>query len=109
MGYNAAPLEKLVEQFSSSRAWAGGATRMAYQVLSMPADEALELAHAIENAHAKPHRCHVCQDYTEAEVCKICSSAKRDASVICVVETRGISPPLSAPRSTTACTMCCTG
>ena len=87
MGYNAAPLEKLVEQFSKfPGVGRKGATRMAYQVLSMPADEALELAHAIENAHAKLHRCHVCQDYTEAEVCKICSSAKRDASVICVVE-----------------------
>ena len=41
MGYNAAPLEKLVEQFSKfPGVGRKGATRMAYQVLSMPAAEA---------------------------------------------------------------------
>ena len=87
MGYNAAPLEKLVEQFSKfPGVGRKGATRMAYQVLSMPAAEAMELARAIEEAHTKLHRCRICQDYTENEVCRICSSPKRDASVICVVE-----------------------
>ena len=86
MGYNAAPLEKLVEQFSKfPGVGRKGATRMAYQVLSMPAAEAMELARAIEEAHTKLHRCRICQDYTENEVCRICSSPKRDASVICVV------------------------
>ncbi len=87
MGYNAAPLEKLVEQFSKFPGIGRkGATRMAYQVLSMPPEEAMELAHAIESARTTLHRCKVCQDYTEQEVCKICSSPKRDPSVICVVE-----------------------
>ena len=94
MGYNAAPLEKLVEQFSKfPGVGRKGATRMAYQVLSMPAAEAMELARAIEEAHTKLHRCRICQDYTENEVCRICSSPKRDASVICVVE---------SPRDVTA-------
>ena len=49
MGYNAAPLEKLVEQFSKfPGVGRKGATRMAYQVLSMPAAEAMELARAID-------------------------------------------------------------
>ena len=87
MGYNAAPLERLVEQFSKfPGVGRKGATRMAYQVLSMPAAEAMELARAIEEAHTKLHRCRICQDYTENEVCRICSSPKRDTSVICVVE-----------------------
>lgn len=87
MGYNAAPLEKLVEQFSKFPGIGRkGATRMAYQVLSMPAAEAMELARAIEAAHTSLHRCQVCQDYTENKVCKICSSPKRDESIICVVE-----------------------
>ena len=94
MGYNAAPLEKLVEQFSKfPGVGRKGATRMAYQVLSMPAAEAMELARAIEEAHTKLHRCRICQDYTENEVCRICSSPKRDSSVICVVE---------SPRDVTA-------
>ncbi len=94
MGYNAAPLERLVEQFSKFPGIGRkGATRMAYQVLSMPAAEAAELAKAIEEAHTKLHRCKICQDYTENELCKVCSSPKRDHSVICVVE---------SPRDVTA-------
>ena len=75
MGYNAAPLEKLIEEFSKFPGIGRkGATRMAYQVLSMSDADAAALAGAIQN-------------YTEAELCPICASAKRDRSVICVVET----------------------
>ena len=88
MGYNAAPLEKLIEEFSKFPGIGRkGATRMAYQVLSMSDADAAALAGAIQNAHTKLHRCRVCQNYTEAELCPICSSAKRDRSTICVVET----------------------
>ena len=88
MGYNAAPLEKLIEEFSKFPGIGRkGATRMAYQVLSMSDADAAALAGAIQNAHTKLHRCRVCQNYTEAELCPICASAKRDRSVICVVET----------------------
>ena len=94
MANNAAPLEKLVEQFSKfPGVGRKGATRMAYQVLSMPVDEALELAHAIEAARTRLHRCRICQDYTENDICRICSSPKRDVSTICVVE---------SPRDVTA-------
>lgn len=87
MIHSAAPLEKLVDQFSKFPGIGRkGATRMAYQVLGMKAEEAKELARAIEEAHSRLHRCKVCQDYTENEVCRICSSSKRDHSVICVVE-----------------------
>lgn len=87
MGYNAAPLEKLIEEFGKFPGIGRkGATRMAYQVLSMSDEDAAALASAIQNAHTKLHRCRICQNYTEADVCPICSSAKRDDSVICVVE-----------------------
>ena len=59
---------------------------MAYQVMSMTDEEAQKLAEAIQGAHTRIHRCRICQNYTEADVCPICSSAKRDDSVICVVE-----------------------
>ena len=88
MGYHAAPLEKLIEEFSKFPGIGRkGATRMAYQVLSMSDADASALAGAIQNAHTKIHRCRVCQNYTEAELCPICASPKRDRSVICVVET----------------------
>ena len=87
MDYTAAPLEKLIEEFGKFQGVGRkGATRMAYQVLSMSDADATALAEAIQNAHTRLHRCRICQNYTEADVCPICSSAKRDDSVICVVE-----------------------
>lgn len=87
MGFNAAPLERLIDEFSKFPGIGRkGATRMAYQVLSMSPASAEQLADAIRSAHAKLHRCKYCQDYTENEVCAICANPKRDRSVICVVE-----------------------
>ena len=88
MGYNAAPLERLIEEFAKLPGIGRkGATRLAYQVLSMEKEEALRLAHAIEEAHTKIHRCKICQNFTEDEVCPICQDERRDRSTICVVET----------------------
>lgn len=87
MAYNAAPLERLIEQFAKLPGIGRkGATRLAYQVLAMDRAQALEFAQAIEQAHTKIHRCHVCQNFTENEVCSICSDENRDKSTICVVE-----------------------
>lgn len=88
MGANAAPLEKLIEEFAKLPGIGRkGASRLAYQVLSMPKTEALEFAQAIIDAHTKIHRCSVCQNFTDGEICPVCSGTKRDKSVICVVET----------------------
>ena len=87
MAYNAAPLERLIEQFAKLPGIGRkGATRLAYQVLAMDRAQALEFAQAIEQAHTKIHRCRVCQNFTGNEVCSICSDENRDKSTICVVE-----------------------
>lgn len=55
MSYNAAPLDKLIEEFSKFPGiGTKGATRMAYQVLSMSDDEAAALAGAIQAAYPAP-------------------------------------------------------
>ena len=88
MGYNAAPLERLIEEFAKLPGIGRkGATRLAYQVLSMEKEDALRFARAIEEAHTKIHRCKVCRNFTEDEVCPICQDERRDRSTICVVET----------------------
>lgn len=84
---NAEPLENLADQFARfPGVGRKGAVRMAYEVMSMSNEQAMALAKAIEDAKTKLHRCRLCQDYTVNEVCPICSSPKRDRSVICVVE-----------------------
>ena len=81
------PLENLIDQFARFPGIGRkGATRMAYEVMSMSNEQAMQLAKAIEAAKTGLHRCRLCQDYTAGEVCPICSSPKRDHSIICVVE-----------------------
>ena len=85
--FNAQPLERLINNFQKlPGVGRKGATRMAYQVLSMDKTEAEEFATAIMAVHNQIHRCPVCQNFTEKEVCKICDSSSRDKSVICIVE-----------------------
>ena len=87
MPQNVEPLENLVDQFARFPGIGRkGATRMAYEIMGMSNEQAMELAQAIEHAKKDLHRCRICQDYTAGEICKICLSQKRDRSVICVVE-----------------------
>lgn len=81
-----APLEKLVEQFASlPGVGSKSAQRMAFYVLSMPNEQAMAFANAIIEAKKKVHRCSVCQNLTDMEVCAVCSGSRRDRSIICVV------------------------
>ena len=45
----------------------------------------MSFAEAIISAKKSVHCCSVCQNLTEGDVCSICSSDRRDKSVICVV------------------------
>ena len=87
MAAGAAPLEKLIEQFAKlNGVGRKGATRLAYQVLAMPAEDVLAFADALRAAHTEIHRCRQCQNFTEKDLCDICADTKRDTSMICVVE-----------------------
>src|SRR5581483_10784010 len=62
------------------------AQRLAFQILQQPKDEALALAAALEEVNERVRFCRECGNLTEDEVCGICLDARRDHSVICVVE-----------------------
>ena len=84
---NAAPLQNLIDQFERLPGIGRkNAQRLAYHVLAMPMEKAQAFANAIIEAKEKIHRCPVCCDLTDGELCSICSSPSRDKSVICVVE-----------------------
>lgn len=61
------------------------AQRLAFHVLSMPAEEVEGLSSALLEAKSRIHYCPVCGNYTEEELCEICSDNRRDRSLICVV------------------------
>ena len=85
--YQAAPLERLIEQFEKLPGIGKKtAQRLAFFMLNMPKGEAEQFADAIVDARQKIHRCSVCQNLTDGEVCNVCASAERDRTTICVVE-----------------------
>lgn len=87
MEYGAVSLQKLIEQFRKMPGiGAKTAQRMAFYVLSLPKEEAHELAEAVTEACEKIRRCSVCCNLTDEEICPICRNPQRSRSVICVVE-----------------------
>jgi recombination protein RecR len=62
------------------------AQRLAFHLLRVPKEEALALADALREAKERIGFCRECGNMTESEVCGICLDARRDHSVICVVE-----------------------
>lgn len=62
------------------------AVRMAFSVLDFSHEDAQSFADAIITAKEKIVPCPVCGYISEGGECEICSSGKRDRTVICVVE-----------------------
>jgi len=62
------------------------AQRMAYHLLQRDRAGALVLAKALEIATENIRHCCKCNNFSEEEVCALCSSPKRDSSLLCVVE-----------------------
>ena len=63
------------------------AQRMAYHLLQHDRAGADQLAQALTHALETVRRCEKCNNFSEDEVCALCRSPRRDASLLCVVET----------------------
>ncbi|MSQ73773.1 MAG: recombination protein RecR [Betaproteobacteria bacterium] len=63
------------------------AQRMAYHLLQHDRSGAEELSQSLAGALATVRRCAQCNNFSEDEVCALCRSPRRDASLLCVVET----------------------
>ncbi len=87
MDYTPVPLKRLIECFGALPGIGRKtAQRLAFHVLDMPKEQAQGFASAILDAQEKIHNCKICQNFTDKEICDICSSPERDGSIICVVE-----------------------
>ena len=87
MQYFPPALETLTEQFARLPGIGRkSAQRLAFFVLSQSTEEVQAFADALLDAKRSISLCPVCQNLTEGEgPCALCSSTKRDRSVICVV------------------------
>jgi len=62
------------------------AARLAYHILKLPEEEALELADLIREVKEKVRYCSTCYNISESDPCGICSDPDRQRNTICVVE-----------------------
>ena len=63
------------------------AQRMAFQLLERNREGALALAQALQAAMQGVGHCERCRMFTESKLCETCANPKRDASLVCAVET----------------------
>src|SRR5688500_16036005 len=65
------------------------AQRMAYHLVQRDQKGATRLAGALTEALSRIRHCARCNTFTESEICSLCASARRDASLLCVVDSPG--------------------
>ena len=81
------PLERLIQELSRLPGIGPKtAQRLAFHLLRVDRQRAESLALAIGDVKARIGYCERCYNIAEGSLCAICSSSRRDASVICVVE-----------------------
>jgi recombination protein RecR len=85
------PLGSLDELASALRCLPGvgpkAAQRMALHLLQHDRAGADRLAAALQHASSVVRHCERCNTFTEGTLCALCRSGKRDASLLCIVET----------------------
>lgn len=87
MSYYSPSIEKLIESFERLPSIGHKtAVRLAFHMLDLSKEETDEFINSIINAKEKLKYCSNCYNISDTDPCPICSSPKRDNSVICVVE-----------------------
>jgi recombination protein RecR len=84
---HAPPLQRLITELSKMPGVGGRtAQRLAFYILKAAEADALALAEAIREVKEKIGFCEICFNLAEGPLCVICQDARRDTSLICVVE-----------------------
>jgi recombination protein RecR len=82
-----ASLTRLIEAFKTlPGVGSRTAERLAFHVLRAPAEEARELAEALDALRGSVVACSVCNALSESDPCPVCADTARDRSSILVVE-----------------------
>ena len=83
---NPKALERLIESLSKLPSIGKkSAERMAYAILDMDDDDVLEFSESLLNIKKSIHRCPICGNYAEGDVCDICADSERDESLLMIV------------------------
>jgi len=81
------PIARLINELSRLPGIGGKtAQRLAFHIIDMPREQARQLARVILDAKEGIKYCSICCNITDSDPCSICSSPRRDKSIICVVK-----------------------
>jgi recombination protein RecR len=83
----AEPVTKLIDEFKRlPGVGQKSAQRLAFHIMRMPEQDVARFVAAMEEVKRKIVFCTVCNNLTDVDPCRYCTSTSRDRSVICVVE-----------------------
>jgi recombination protein RecR len=87
MNFYGNPITKLIESLGKLPGIGHkSAQRLAFYIINLPEENVLELARILVDAKRKIKYCSSCCNLTDEDPCNVCSSGKRDNSLIMVVE-----------------------
>lgn len=83
----ARPMSRLVEELKKLPGIGQkSAQRIAFHLLGLPKEQALELAAAVTDMREQIQLCSRCNNIAEGELCPVCRDPNRDRTVVCVLE-----------------------
>ena len=86
MSYYSPSIEKLIESFEKLPSIGHKtAIRLAFHMLDLDQEKTEEFINSILEAKKNLKYCSKCFNISDTDPCPICSSPKRDSSIICVV------------------------
>lgn len=87
MNFSSKLLEQAVDEFGKLPGIGRrSALRLVLHLLKQSEDDVSRFTHAIDLLKSDIKFCNVCFNISDRELCEVCSSSKRDSSLICVVE-----------------------
>lgn len=87
MDYSSRYFEELVKHLSRlPTIGKKTAQRLAFHLLRVPEEEALELARSIQRIREEVGTCRLCGNIAETQPCYLCADPRRDPEILCVVE-----------------------
>jgi recombination protein RecR len=83
----APPLERVIQELCKLPSIGRKtAQRLAFHLLKSPDEEASALAQALLDLHGQIRLCRDCFNFSDQELCPVCSDQRRDRTILCVVE-----------------------
>lgn len=81
------PVERAIEEFRRlPTIGRKTAERIVLSLVNKEPEEVLRLSQSILDLQEKVHRCRLCGNICEGEICEICADPRRDPTTLCVVE-----------------------